>query len=178
MESMLAPAHILSYGTLLGSQVFNTFVSSIVSYKTLEKPTFGKLQGQMFPIYFKMQAALPVVVALTYPGVRTIVDSIAPGIAGVLDERNRCSTLIPLATVFVTAVTNLVCFMPKAAKIKAERAQLEVAEGKSQYETPVSTTMEKLNKSFRRVHGFSTSFNLISLVATIAYGITLSRRLE
>ncbi|KZZ96261.1 hypothetical protein AAP_01034 [Ascosphaera apis ARSEF 7405] len=178
MESMLAPAHILSYGTLLGTTVFETFVASIISFKKLERPTFAMLQNHMFPVYFGMQSALPVVIALTYPGLRTVVHNVSPGIAGVLDETVRKNTLVPLATIFVTGVANLFCLMPKAKAIKAQRLQLEAVEGKSQYEPPVSPAMDKLNKSFRRVHGFSTAFNLISLIATVAYGVTLSRRIQ
>ncbi|KAI5282684.1 hypothetical protein KEM54_002631 [Ascosphaera aggregata] len=125
-----------------------------------------------------MQAALPVVVALTYPGLKTAVKNVSPSLAGVFDESVRCGTLIPLATIFVTSLGNLLCFMPKARAIKAQRAQLELTEGKSQHEPPTSPAMEQLNRSFRRVHGLSTTFNLISIIATIAYGVTLSRRLQ
>ncbi|KAI5305515.1 hypothetical protein KEM56_004217 [Ascosphaera pollenicola] len=178
MESMLAPAHILSYGTLLGTTVFQSFVASIISFKTLERPTFAKLQNHMFPCYFGMQSALPVVIALTYPGLKTVAHNVSPGLAGVFDETVRTNTMIPLATIFVTGVANLFCLMPKAKAVKAERLQLEAVEGKSQYEAPISPAMDKLNKKFRRVHGFSTAFNMISLIATVAYGVTLSRRLQ
>ncbi|KAI5287252.1 hypothetical protein KEM52_001681, partial [Ascosphaera acerosa] len=124
MESMLAPAHILSYGTLLGSQVFETFVASVIAFKSLERPAFSKLQNHTFPCYFGMTTALPVVVALTFPGLKTAVSTVAPSLAGVLDESVRCGTLVPLATVFFTSLTNLVCFLPRAKEIKAQRAKL------------------------------------------------------
>lgn len=82
------------------------------------------LQNHMFPVYFGMQSALPVVIALTYPGLRTVVHNVSPGIAGVLDETVRKNTLVPLATIFVTGVANLFCLMPKAKAIKAQRLQL------------------------------------------------------
>lgn len=37
--------------------------------------------------------------------------------------------------------------------------------------------MQRLNKSFMRLHGASSSFNLISLFAMMYYGVTLAEKL-
>jgi hypothetical protein len=38
--------------------------------------------------------------------------------------------------------------------------------------------MLALNKKFGRVHGISSLVNLVSFIATVYYGVVLSKRLE
>jgi len=106
-----------SYGALLGTTFFHTFVGGIVSFRVLARPQFSLLMAKLFPVYFTMQTALPVVLALTYTGEgRT-----ASGFAGVLDSDNRWSVLVPLTSAFASAVTNLALVGPATTKCMDER---------------------------------------------------------
>ncbi|KAJ5156082.1 hypothetical protein N7492_008885 [Penicillium capsulatum] len=168
------PYHIISYGTLLGTQVFQSFIGGVVAFRALPRPQFASLQAAIFPIYFSLQSALPVVVALTASkGGQTL------GLSGLIAPENRFSTFLPLATVAVTGLVNQVVLRPLTINIMRERKHQETRDGKKSYDpAPHSKEMVALNKRFGRVHGVSSLVNLVSLIATIYYGAAMSKRLE
>ena len=67
-----------------------------------------------------MQTALPVVLALTYPGSRNPLGP-ASSLSGTFAESNRWSVLAPLATMFVSGLVNLVYVGPATTKIMRDR---------------------------------------------------------
>ncbi|KAI1384576.1 uncharacterized protein F4822DRAFT_415613 [Hypoxylon trugodes] len=177
----LAPYHVLSYGTLLGTQVFHTFINSIASFKVLERPQFAILQRAVFPAYFGIQAAVPAVLALTYPGSKSSIHGLGvpSSFAGVLHESNRWGVLLPLGTAFAAGLFNLVYLLPETNKITALRRQQEEKDGKASYDKPPhSKEMTALNKQFGQIHGISSLVNLITIIATVVYGFNLSSRLK
>jgi hypothetical protein len=111
-------SNLPSFGVLLGTQTFQSFINGIVAYRALPRPQFSVLQQKLFPIYFGLQTALPAVMALTYPGMRS---NIPNSIQGVLAESNRISTLTPLALIFVTSAANMLAVGPATTKIMKER---------------------------------------------------------
>ncbi|KAF5873674.1 uncharacterized protein Bfra_005138 [Botrytis fragariae] len=172
------PYHIITYGTLLGTQFFQSFVNGIVAYKSLPRPQFSVLQQNIFPIYFGIQTALPAVLAITYPGSRTHLGTVS-GISGTLAEVNRWSVMVPLATMFVTGLANLVVIGPATTRIMKERKHQETKDGKKSYDAaPHSREMQRLNKAFGKMHGASSLVNLVSFLATIWYGASLAERLQ
>ncbi|KAF3022535.1 hypothetical protein E8E14_012386 [Neopestalotiopsis sp. 37M] len=170
------PYHILSYGTLLGTQVFHTFINATAAFKTLERPQFAVLQKALFPAYFGMQTVLPVAIALTYPGGLMAAPG---GIRGaLLDEANRWSVAVPLATIFVTGLVNWAYCLPVTNSITDKRRAQEKKDGKKSWDpAPHSQEMQSLNKQFGKIHGISSLLNLVTLIATITYGFTLSTRI-
>ncbi|KAI3336692.1 hypothetical protein HD806DRAFT_14800 [Xylariaceae sp. AK1471] len=174
-----APYHVLSYGALLGSQFFHTFINSITSFKVLERSQFAILQRAVFPAYFGIQTAAPVVLALTYPGGGGRLAGLPQGLAGVLHPANRWGVLVPLTAAFATGLINLVYFLPETNKVTAKRKQQEVKDGKRNWDkTPQSKEMKALNKKFGKLHGYSSLFNLVTFIATVVYGVHLSARIE
>ncbi|KAI1755430.1 hypothetical protein F4782DRAFT_527480 [Xylaria castorea] len=174
-----APYHVLSYGALLGTQFFHTFINSIASFKVLERPQFAILQRAVFPAYFGIQTAAPVVLALTYPGAVGLFATLPQGISGVLHPANRWGVLVPLTTAFVTGLANLVYFLPETNKVTAQRRQQETKDGKRSWDKgSQSKDMKALNKKFGKLHGYSSMFNLATFVATIVYGVNLAARIE
>jgi Domain of unknown function (DUF4149) len=136
------------------------------------------LQTQLFPIYFSLQTALPVVLALTYPGSRNPFGA-SSSIRGILGQSNRWSVLVPLATMFVTAVANLAVVLPATRECMEERRVQEKKDGKRSWDAPPhSQEMLALNKRFGMLHGISSLLNLTTFIATIVYGVTLSSRIE
>ncbi|KAH8166180.1 hypothetical protein CIB48_g2072 [Xylaria polymorpha] len=174
-----APYHVLSYGALLGTQFFHTFINSITSFKVLERPQFGILQRAVFPAYFGIQTVAPVVLALTYPGGAGRVAAVPQGISGVLHPVNRWGVLVPLTAAFVTGLANLVYFLPETNKVTAQRRQQEIKDGKASGDKGLlSKDMKALNKKFGKIHGYSSLFNLVTFIATVVYGVQLSARIE
>ncbi|CAL8576308.1 hypothetical protein XPA_002196 [Xanthoria parietina] len=121
----LPPYHILTYGTLLGSSVFQSFIGGVVAYNCLPRPQFATLQTAIFPIYFSLQSACPVLLALTYPGSSASKNSLlggggstAPsGYTGVLASENRWSVAAPMAAILAANLLNLVWAGPRTNEI-------------------------------------------------------------
>lgn len=121
--------------------------------------------------------------ALTYPGIRTLsplggaADS--SSLRGVLDERNRYTVLLPIATVFVLNAANLVWAGPVTTRVMKERKHQETRDGKKYYDQGShSKEMQRLNKAFGRMHGISALMNLMGLGVTVWYGVLLAERLQ
>ena len=174
-------------------------MNGIVSYRSLTRPQFSTLQQALFPIYFSIQSALPVVMALTYPGLHTPSKSTPSGVVGLLARENRFSAFVPIATMFALNVTNLLVVGPATTKVMRDRKHqglstthpdglelfegvsifIETKDGKKSYDSPPhSKEMTRLNKSFGRTHSVSASLNLISLLIAVGYGMVLSERIQ
>jgi hypothetical protein len=102
------------------NMALQTFVGGVIAYKALARPQFSQLQQKIFPIYFGIQTALPIVLALTYPGSGAPLGA-ASGFPGAFAEENRWSVLVPLATIFVTSVANLLFLGPATTRVMRER---------------------------------------------------------
>lgn len=169
-------------------------MGGIVAFRALPRPQFATLQTAIFPVYFSMQTALPLVVALTASR-----GGQALGISGLLAPENRYNTLLPMATVAITGLINMFVLRPLTVKTMRERKHqggslgnsmsrstgleltycIETRDGKKSYDAPPhSKEMVALNKKFGRIHGLSSLVNLVSLIATVWYGAVMSKRLE
>ncbi|ETI21784.1 hypothetical protein G647_05853 [Cladophialophora carrionii CBS 160.54] len=174
-----APYHIISYGILLGTTTFQSFVGGIVAFKSLPRAQFATLQQATFPIYFAMQTALPVVLALTFPAERTAISTRPGSLSGVLDAENRLQVLTPLATMLISGLLNVVYLGPATTKCMRERKHQETRDGKKSYDPgPHSQEMQLLNKKFEYLHGASSLVNLMGWVAMLCYGFYLGDRLS
>ncbi|EEA20655.1 hypothetical protein TMatcc_000649 [Talaromyces marneffei ATCC 18224] len=175
--SYLGPFHILSYGTLLGAQIYQSFIGGTVAFKALPRPQFSALQNKLFPIYFSLQSALPLALALTFPGKFGTSD--LSSISGVFADENRYAVLLPLTIISVVGLVNMFYLTPLVGKVIKERFQQESIDGKKAYDAPPhSQKMTELNKRFGKLHGLSSLLNMGALIATIAYGVYLGGRLH
>lgn len=118
--------HILTYGTLLGSNLFQTFLGGPVAFKALPRPSFSTLQQAIFPPYFTFQAALPVLLALTWPGEkiaqvggRELTQN--AGFWGIFSENSLLTAGVPVFLMFATSAANLLVFGPATTKVMKER---------------------------------------------------------
>jgi hypothetical protein len=101
-----------------------SFIGGVTAYKALPRPQFSSLQQKIFPVYFGMQTILPVVLALTYPGVKTRYTegvTSASGFRGTFQEANRWSVLAPIAFIFVSGLVNWAFIGPATTAIMIER---------------------------------------------------------
>lgn len=164
-----------------------------MAFKALPRPQFSTLQQKIFPVYFGIQTALPVILALTYPGTKPLG---ASGLSGAFADVNRWSVAVPILTTLVAGLANLIFIGPATTNIMKERKHqgktsknvvestianhsLETRDGKKSYDpAPHSKEMQKLNRAFGRMHGASTLINLAGFLATAWYGVVLSERLQ
>ena len=158
--------------------MFQSFIAGIVSFRALPRAQFATLQSALFPIYFSMQSALPIVMALTFPAARTAIGSTPSGIAGVLHRSNRLHVLAPLVIIFSTGMTNVLVLEPATTKTMRQRKSQEVKDGKKAYDpAPHSDAMQALNKKFSQLHGTSALVNIFGCLATVWYGFYLADRI-
>jgi hypothetical protein len=171
----VAPYHIISYGTLLGTTAFHTFVNAPIQFTTVSRADFSAIQTKIFPVYFAMQTAIPAVLALTFPGSTLL--GLPSGVTGLMDGVVRWNSLVPIATMFVAGIVNLV-LLPTTQQVMKERRGQVKRDGKEWYaEGPHSAEMQALNKKFGMLHGISSLLNLGSLISLVAYGFTLGARI-
>jgi hypothetical protein len=53
LASILTPAHFFAYSTLLGAELYQSFVMTKIAYQALPRSAFTTLQMRVFPIYFR-----------------------------------------------------------------------------------------------------------------------------
>lgn len=118
--------HILSYGSLLGSTLFQSFIGGVIAFKTLPRPMFSRLQAAVFPVFFSVQTILPLIMIATYPGEK--IAGIGgeyirenTGFGGVMAEGNRWSVLVPLASMVITSALNAFVVGPATTKTMKDR---------------------------------------------------------
>lgn len=180
--------HILTYGTLLGSNLFQTFLAGPVAFQALPRPQFSSLQQAIFPIYFSIQTGLPILLALTFPPGQHRVASIASGgrgvasvhggIGGLLAHGNRWTAFYPILAMFGSSLLNLLVLGPATTKVMKQRKHQETRDGKKYYESgPQSAEMQRLNASFAKLHGAASLSNVLGLGAMIVYAFTLACQL-
>lgn len=88
-------------------------------FKSIDRPSFSAVQSHLFPIYFGMQTALPVVLALTFPGSALL--GVQSGALGLVHASSRWGSLVPIATMFATGLVNLAVLLPATMKVMKER---------------------------------------------------------
>ncbi|OAL52798.1 hypothetical protein IQ07DRAFT_584822 [Pyrenochaeta sp. DS3sAY3a] len=179
LSSFKNPAtyHLLSYGTLLGSTLFQSFVSGIVAFRVLPRPQFSTLQKNVFPIYFTLQTITPFVMFLTYPsGPSSLIPYLLSSPKIQTSSDSLSAWLV--GTMFFTALVNWVYIGPQTTKVMGLRKHQETRDGKKSYDAgPHSKEMQELNKQFGILHGISSLVNLVGLLAMVWYGGVLGERL-
>ncbi|KAF2179444.1 hypothetical protein K469DRAFT_641340 [Zopfia rhizophila CBS 207.26] len=163
----LAPLHVLAYSTLVGTELYQTFVMTKVCYQELPRSAFTTLQKRVFPIYFQGQSLLLLLTAVTFPP------------HGPLSLVMKKGDWISFAIAGVTAALNLFIYGPRTRQIMIDRIHQETRDGgKFNDPTGVSEQMRLLNRAFSRNHAMSIHLNLITIGATLWYGWRLASRLN
>ncbi|KAK4233132.1 hypothetical protein C8A03DRAFT_19725 [Achaetomium macrosporum] len=167
----LAPYHLLFYSTLLGTELYQTFLNTKVCYLALPRSAFTTLQKRLFPIYFRGQTILLLLTAVTFPP------------HGVFSLVKHKADWLPFTLAGVTAVLNLVVYGPRTQKAMVDcihqetrDAQLRLNGGCGEENMP-SLEMQRLRKVFSRNHAMAIHLNLISIGAMVFYGWRFASRL-
>lgn len=105
------PAHLLCFSSLLGTQLHQTFVITKVCFQVLPRPSFVRLQRQIFPVYFRIQSILLLFTALTYPPF------------GPLSLAQHKSDWVPLLVGGWSALLNLFLFGPRTRQAMIDRSE-------------------------------------------------------
>ncbi|EMD66744.1 hypothetical protein GGP41_008137 [Bipolaris sorokiniana] len=167
VSAVLPPVHLLAYSALIGTELYQTFVVTKITYRTLPRPAFVGLQKQLFPAYFKAQSLLLLVVALTRPPY------------GPFSSFGELASCIPFVIAGVTTGLNLVLYGPRTRALMIERATQATRDSNLHSGQGVkSEEILVLNKAFSRAHAMSIHLNLITIGATLWYGWQLASKLQ
>ncbi|TVY72531.1 hypothetical protein Focb16_v012677 [Fusarium oxysporum f. sp. cubense] len=164
VTTLLAPVHLLSFSTLLGSQLYQTFIITKVTFKHLPRTPYINLQKNLFPTFFQGQALLLFLTAITLPPY------------GALSLIEHKSDWIPFAISGFVSGLNLMVFGPRTRQLMLDRVEQGTLEGKT-VEGP-SSAMEAIKKRFRTSHAMCIHLNLIGLGAHLWYTWRLASRLD
>ncbi|KZL86217.1 hypothetical protein CI238_03756 [Colletotrichum incanum] len=163
----LAPYHIISYATLLGTSIFQTFVNTKICYSELPRSAFTTLQKRLFPVYFRCQAVLLLLTAITFPPY---------GPPSLLKEKRDW---IPFAFVGLTTMANLFIYGPKTRQAMIDRIHQETRDAKrpDAVDEP-SPDMRAVRRRFSFSHAMSIHLNLIGIFGMVWYGVRLASKLN
>ncbi|KAK1708304.1 hypothetical protein BDP67DRAFT_443456 [Colletotrichum lupini] len=163
----LAPYHIISYGTLLGTSLFQTFINTKICYLELPKSAFTTLQKRLFPIYFRCQALLLVLTVLTFP---------PHGPTSLFKVK---SNWIPLMVAGATSLANLLVYGPRSRQAMIDRTHQETRDARRPGDVDeLSPDMLAVRRRFSRNHAMSIHLNLVAVIAMLWYGFSLASRIH
>ncbi|SPQ26472.1 3bfbf0cb-2ea7-4c18-931f-236460dde96c [Thermothielavioides terrestris] len=148
----LAPFHLLLYSTLLGTELYQTFVNTKVCYVTLPRSAFTTLQKRIFPIYFRSQSKRADWVPFAVAGVTALLNCLVYG------PRTQKA-------------------MVDCIHQETRDALLGQQDDHNHGGSGPSADMQRLRKVFSRNHAMSIHLNLISIGAMVVYGWRLASRL-
>lgn len=144
--------HLLAFGSWFGCSVWVSFVAGVVTFHTLPRHVFGRLQSKLFPAYFVFSA---------------IAVAIAIGSAALLGRETRS-----LWVVLATVAANLLYLEPETTRVMFLRHAVERRLGTGQEigllapKDPAKANdpeLKALSKKFGILHGISTSLNMVAL---------------
>ncbi|KIN06897.1 hypothetical protein OIDMADRAFT_15946 [Oidiodendron maius Zn] len=165
----LSSYHLLAWGSLLGMQLYQTFVMTKVCYLYLPRPQFTTLQKRIFPLYFGIETALAAATAATYPS----------GSIWALASHHLNSALLGLT--LAMSGLNLLVYGPKTIEAMVHRSHQKTREAlRSSTTVTGNSTSEEMHlarRQFSRNHAMSIHLNLIGVISTVVYGVSLSSRM-
>ncbi|KAJ5803821.1 uncharacterized protein N7518_000124 [Penicillium psychrosexuale] len=159
----LLPYHLLSYGALLGTELYQSFINTKICYQVLPMKEFIILQKRLFPIYFGTQVGLTALTAATYPPYSIL--SLVKDPWGVAS----------LCLIALTGCLNWFVYGPRTTTAILVRRALQGSES-TDADSDGSKVL-RANRTFARNHAMAIHLNAIAMIATVFYGFSLSATL-
>ncbi|KAF2098492.1 hypothetical protein NA57DRAFT_56158 [Rhizodiscina lignyota] len=192
---LLPSLHLLSYATLLGTGIYQTFFMTKICFQALPMSAFTTLQKRVFPVYFQMQLVLATATLVTY----------LP--SGPVSLKNSPTDFSILALNVALSALNFFKYGPRTSAVMVERihqgvwhsrigsktkddpnvsraqlltatCKLETRDGKKYNAKDTSEEMRKINRRFSREHAMSIHLNLIAVLASLGYGFRLAPHIQ
>ena len=153
-------------------------------YQALSISAFTTLQKRVFPTYFRLQTGLLLLTAATCPPL------------GLFSVARSLGYFMPLTLGGATALMNLEIYGPRTQDLmvkrihqgtlsaaELERSRLisnwtETNDGRKFNDAEQSPEMKIRNREFAKAHAMSIHLNLLTILATIWYGFSLTSRFQ
>ncbi|KAI0517097.1 hypothetical protein F5B22DRAFT_604745 [Xylaria bambusicola] len=178
-RNLLGPLHLLSFSSLLGTQLYQTFLVTKICYTSLPRSAFTTLQKRLFPIYFRSQSLLLLLTIVTIPS------------RGPLTLVANKTAWIPFAIAGATATLNWWIYGPRTRELMIERVHQETRDGMQKknmndsgnadddaLSETLSPEMQRIRRSFSRNHAMSIHLNLLTIGAMLWWGYMLGSSLK
>ncbi|KAJ5979392.1 hypothetical protein N7501_002734 [Penicillium viridicatum] len=159
----LLPYHLLSYGALLGTELYQSFINTKICYQALPMKEFILLQKRLFPVYFGTQVGLTALTAATHPPY------------SILSLVQDPWSVAPLAIVGLTGCLNWFIYGPRTTTATLVRRALQ--ENENTDADADGSKVHRANRNFARNHAMAIHLNAIAMIATVFYGFSLSATL-
>ncbi|KAI9789982.1 MAG: hypothetical protein M1816_005596 [Peltula sp. TS41687] len=145
-----------------------------ISFQALPMSQFTTLQKKVFPAYFRLQTVLILTTLATYPPM-SLLSLFTPKASGA----RQWGDVAAFGLMLLNASLNLTLYGPKTMSAMIERTHQETRDGRKYNDKAnMSDDMKRANKSFSRMHAMSIHLNLIAVLSTVWYGLSLASRLE
>ena len=173
-----------SLSFLLGAQIYQTAFANITSYRALPRAQFRLLQASIWPMYFRLQTILTLLVAMTSPHMNYE--------AFVRMEFVRTDFGLT-SVLFIMATLNWCIFGPMTARIVMRRKHLgmlhrlprpmgikfltcrpERKEKLTKLDQRCLQETKSLNNWFLIAHGASYFCNLLTILTSVWYALCLA----
>lgn len=137
VKKLLSPdartIHLLAFGTVLGNQIWVSFVGGPIQYSNLPRQTFGVLQSKIFPYFFGLNGALSLLLVGTLAREFKVIREHPFDIFDATVYQ-----AFTLATCALSHIVNGLVIGPASSKIMYDRHRQEREEGKDCKDESVS----------------------------------------
>eukprot|EP00392_Amoebophrya_sp_AT5.2_P000751 g752.t1 len=171
------PLHVFCFSTWFGCSMWVSFVAGLVMFHNLPRHVFGRLQAKLFPRYFQFSVIFVGGCLLLEAAVRGLALTGPSTTTSTLKSTNEGNVmptpqLYNLLAVLAILLLNLLYFEPKTTAVMYERHKVEIRLGTghevgqlrpSDPEKANDPELVALSKKFGKLHGVSTSLNLLGL---------------
>ncbi|CAF9927165.1 MAG: hypothetical protein ALECFALPRED_003638 [Alectoria fallacina] len=199
--AQMAFYHLFLLAFLLGAQIYQSFFANITASNAITRAQFGILQAAIWPMYFKLQMVVSVLLALTYPGhgEATLFRG-STSLQGVFDEGNCLTVMLPLMMMIVSSATNAFVLVPTTIRIMwkmhVESAREDKLRGNTESQSQEeknnfesvrdrkavekeglkSPELKALTSKFLYFHLTSYACNLATIATSICYAMFIAER--
>ncbi|KAI8468559.1 MAG: hypothetical protein J3K34DRAFT_426860 [Monoraphidium minutum] len=153
--------HVIAYGALLGTILFNTFVVGLTMFSNMPRQMFGRVQAKMFPKYFSLTTGAALVLIAGHVLSPAGLSLAAPGVTALL-------------TAAGLSILNWLAIEPYVTAQMFARYEIENKASKTSED---EAEIKRLYKKFGMWHGISSLNNLGVLAAVVAYGWVIASKL-
>jgi len=180
---MLAPLHLLSFSTLLGTQLWQTFIVTKIAFQSLPRSAFTTLNKRIFRAYFLSQSILVLITAITVPN-NPVLESLPVRLSGARSIDQGATTWAATFTIMASSsLLNLFLWEPRSRRAMIDRIHQETRDRDSKKHSRAESLeptpeMQAVQKRFKRSHAICIHLNLVTIGATLFWGWTLASKLK
>lgn len=177
--------HLFCFASWFGCSMWVSFIAGLVMFNNLPRHVFGRLQAKLFPRYFQYSVLF---IALLFGNDALLMRSRSGAANGGgaysgLDFNQRCN----FAGIMAILLVNLFYFEPATTAVMFDRHKVEIRLGTGHEigqlkpSDPAKANdpeLRALTVKFGKLHGCSTSLNLLALCMGVWHICWLGARLQ